>query len=167
MTLAWAAIAALVAAATDAAPAPESLLAINPNISVGTCSGGGDAIDVSPSMGTRTFAGRFYGELHGETVFGQYCTGHYETEPSYCVSVAGPGSYYTFEITDAEGVDTTLAITGGSLEWPFCDDDGAGHDLLSKAVIWLEPGEYFVHVGSFSQGGSARYTMTVRSGEHW
>ena len=147
-------------------PAPEGLLALDPHITIGDCPGG-VAVDLAPGMQQRTLEGSLRGDVSGEVIFGQYCVGFYTEPAQVCVHVSGAAAYYTFEITEAQSVDTTLAISGPGLEYPYCDDDGAGRALLSKAVIWLEPGAYLVWVGSYGQGTSARYTMTIRGGEHW
>lgn len=145
--------------------AADGRLAINPNISVGDCPGGA-AIDVAPTMGDRTLTGTLAGEQPGDALFESYCVGYYRPNAQFCVAVPSPGGYYTFTVTDAGGVDATMGLSGGAYEVPACDDDSAGN-LLPKLVQWLEPGEYRLWVGSFSEGASARFTMTVRSGDHW
>ena len=174
----WALLVAALAAlpANDSSEAPlagagelraaDVRLAINPNISIGRCSGG-EPIELSHGMPTRTYRGTLSGDIDGERAFGQYCTGYYRHDAQFCISVPSPGGYFTFEITDAEGADTTLAVVGDNVDWPYCDDDGAGRDLLSKLVQWYEPGEYLVYVGSFSQGVQAQFTLTASAGENW
>lgn len=156
-------MAAVTAAGASAEPPPD-LLALNPNLSIGTCAGG-QPIAVSAGMGMRTLAGRAVGAVTGQEVFGEYCVGHYTNAPHFCFAVPAPGGYYTFEIVDANGTDTTLAITTNE-SWPYCDDDG-GNSLLSRITNWYEPGTYHVYVGTFSRGVETEFTMTVQAGEHW
>jgi hypothetical protein len=152
-----------VGAASPEMPA-ETLLAINPNISVGVCSGG-DPIAASPTMSERVFSGRLHGGMSSEEVFGAQCAGYYQAEAQFCVSIPAPGGYYNIELTDAEGVDTTMALTAPSLSWPLCDDDGGtrGHALLSRVNGWLDVGDYLLFVGSYSQGESAAFILSVTS----
>lgn len=142
----------------------EELLAINPNLSVGTCTGA-SPIAVSNSMSERTVSGRFVAETDGYTAFENHCVGYYSQEPHFCMSVPEPGGYYMVEVMDAAGADTTLAVVGDTLDWPACDDDGGtrGHSLLSRVNQWLPAGQYFIHVGGFSQGDSAAFTLSVSS----
>ena len=128
---------------------PEPLLAINPNISVGVCSGG-TPIAGSPGMSERTVAGALFGADSAVEAFGIHCTGYYESEAHFCISIPAPGGYYNIELIDAEGIDTTIAVVGDRLPMPLCDDDSGtrGHSLLSRVNAWFDGGEYLIYVGS-------------------
>ena len=171
------ALAALVAAAlvpgTSHADPPDApvvledhaeLLAFNSNISIGSCSGGQDSIVVSPSMSSRQYRGDFVGELYGYDFFGTWCTGYVPPTPQYCVRVPDGGGNFVFEITDAGGVDTIMALSADNpLDYLYCDDDGAGYALLSRIDTWLDGGEYLLYIGSYSQNNSGTFTLEVSS----
>ncbi|MFT6395791.1 MAG: hypothetical protein ACJAYU_000533 [Bradymonadia bacterium] len=171
-------LAALTAALLSFSAAPsghdstptELLLAINPNISIGTCTGA-TQIAVSNSMSERTVSGRFVGEMDGLTAFGNSCVGYYAEEAHFCMSVPEPGGYFMLEVMDAGGYDSTLAVVSDTLEWPACDDDGGtrGHSLLSRVNQWFPAGVYLIHVGAFSQGATAPFTLslTTHDGSVW
>ncbi len=164
----WPLVTALANAAlafSSVADAEPPGLAINPNISIGSCNGG-RPIDVRSGMSAQTYTGTLRGEIPGEEAFGVYCTGYYVVEPHFCFVVPSSGAYLSFEITEGGGIDTTLAIANEDLEWPICDDDG-GQGLLSRVNQWFEGGEYTVHLGSYGQHNSASFTLTVQAGDVW
>ncbi len=161
----WGLFAAVIALTVSFGALPDattgdSRVAFDPNLSVDHCQGGHPIAVTSGAF--REFGGSFIGAREAFEAFGYDCTGYYE-QAQFCFSVTSTGELYTFEIVDAGGADTTLALVRDGADWPICDDDG-GSNLLSRISQYLEPGEYLVYVGAFSQGVAGSFTLQVSRG---
>jgi len=141
-------------------------LALNPNISLVGCSGTGVSVTDAPPFANRTVTGSFVGTVSAYELGPRdlYCAGYVPTESQVCISVPPGGGMYDIEVTDAEMVDSVLLIVGpdGRVD---CDDDGGMH-LLSRIYTHFTEGEYHVYVGTYSQGLSGNFVMTVAA-ETW
>lgn len=171
----WRALAAALAVAAGspqsppiapASPPGAGPVAISPNIAIDTCPGGGTQVSLWPTMPPRTIHAALRGDVAGDVLWDAWCPGFYPRAPQFCLDVSAPGGWYTIEIVDARGVDTTLAVVGGSLTAPVCDDDSAA-ELRSRLVVWLDAGRHDLHAGSIGQGGSAPIAVSFQAGELW
>lgn len=158
-------VASLGAAAAAVAPeADDARIAVNPNLSAGHCTLGGELVRTRPGMVAVTVAGSMTGSLAANDASPNpdfWCSGYVEPEPHYCIDVDRAG-WFIFHITQAGGVDTVLVLRDEYGVNVGCDDDG-GSGLMSRMEVWLEPGNYSLFVGTYSQGYSGTYTMTIQS----
>ena len=134
-------------------------LAFNPNIGFESCTGGLQSLSLNPTMGQRTYTGTFYGATYGYDMFGDYCTGYFQQEAQFCVTVRTAGTY-DLHVTDGDNIDTTLALIGTDDGSMVCDDDG-GYGLLSRLNRYIEAGTYLLYVGSYSQGNGGSFQIDV------
>lgn len=150
---------------SDADTASEDVrVALNPNISIGSCSGAGQAIEASSGMTTVSVSGAFYGDLSANAQFSHpdyyYCNGYVPPEPQLCMHVGGAGAALRVEVTASQGYDTVMVITGTNDDFLLCDDDG-GYDLRSRIDHFFEPGDYLIYIGSYSQGVGGSFVVEV------
>lgn len=144
--------------------AVDERVAVNPNLSIGACRLGGETLRVQAGMAPAEVSGSMVGAHSAndqQPPNAMYCSGYVPPEPQYCVAVQRAG-YYDFYVVDGGNVDTVLVLRDADGTNYGCDDDG-GMGLLSRLGVWLEPGSYSLYVGTFSQGVSATYQMTVQS----
>lgn len=140
----------------------DDRVAINPNLPFSACDGGASAITIGQRMQPATLRGVFVGQLRPEQVLDgadvSWCPGHYPPHAQACLIVRDAGEY-SIQVTDSQGVDTVLAVEIQPSIF-YCDDDSGG-DLRPLVNSWLEPGQYRVYVGSYSQGASGSFVLSA------
>ncbi|MFT4704996.1 MAG: hypothetical protein ACI81R_002704 [Bradymonadia bacterium] len=137
----------------------DGWLAIDPNLPLRACeSTESEVINFGQSAaGAMQYSGAISpGDVEGTQRFGSYCVGYYADGAShFCFEVASETTL-VLELTESD-TDTTLAIRGAE-DFVQCDDDG-GNGLLSRIETTLSPGQYLVHVGTFSRQVTGRFTL--------
>lgn len=118
------------------------------------------AQSVAPGFGSLTLSGVAGGPVRavrfGNTGDG-FCTGWIASSPNHTVTLEQDVAALTIDVQAPS--DTTLVILGP--DGTRCNDDhGDSHNPRISGPFGA--GEYRIYVGSYDEGQSIRYTLTLR-----
>lgn len=109
----------------------------------------------------QTLHGNVTGSIsYSEATSGE-CRGYFAPNVSATLQVTGNT---TVRIHAESTTDTTLFVTGGTIDsWYLCNDDDYGN-LNPLVDTVLAPGTYQVYVGTYGQNAAANYSLVI---ENW